>query len=119
MPEPRDPVERLLPLTPAFFHVLLAVADEPRHGYAIMQEVEERTGGRVRLGPGTLYGAIKRLRETALIEEGPDPEGGDDRRRVYHMTALGREVARAEATRLEALVDAARAKAVLPSGWRA
>lgn len=116
MPKASAAVDRLLPLTPAYFHVLLALADAPRHGYAIMQEVEERTGGRVRLGPGTLYGAIKRLRETALIEEGDGEADGDDRRRVYHLTTLGRKVARAEAVRLEALVDAARAKSVLPMG---
>lgn len=110
----REDIERLLPLTPAAFHVLLALADAPRHGYAIMQEVEERTGGRVRLGPGTLYGAVKRLRETKLIAEEDDAATGD-RRRVYRLTALGRAVAEAEAARLASLVDSARAKAVLPA----
>lgn len=116
----RDSIERHLPLTAASFHVLLALADEPRHGYAIMQEVEERTGGRVRLGPGTLYGVIKRLRESELIAEDLGGAGdADDRRRVYRLTRLGRDVVEAEAGRLSALVDAARAKSVLPARGRA
>ena len=87
-----------LPLSPAVFHILLSLADADRHGYAIMQEVEERTMGAVRLGPGTLYGAIRRLRTDGLIEElEGDGSAGDERRRYYHLTGLGRKVARLEA----------------------
>lgn len=111
----RDPAT-LLPLSEAVFQLLLALADEDRHGYGIMQEVEDRTGGRIRLGPGTLYGAIKRLREQGLLEETEaemDPDG-DERRRYYRLTGFGREVAVLEAKRLERLLDAARRKQLLP-----
>jgi len=107
-----DPA-RLLPLSPQVLHILLALADGERHGYGIMQEVETRTGGQVRLGPGTLYGAIRRLREDGLIEEQPRP---DQRRRNYRLTTLGREVARLEVERLEALYAAAKAKLLGLSG---
>jgi DNA-binding PadR family transcriptional regulator len=112
---PSDPTT-LLPLSEAVFQILLALADEDRHGYGIIQEVAERTGGRVRLGPGTLYGAIKRLREQGLIEEAEieDDPDGDERRRYYRLTPLGREVAILEAQRLERLLDAARRKKLLP-----
>ena len=106
---PRD----LLPLTPAVLHILLALADEERHGYGIMREVEERTGGETRLGPGTLYGSIKRMLADGLIEESderPDPEMDDQRRRYYRMTDFGRRVTVAEAERLQGLVRTARAK---------
>ena len=107
---PTQPHE-FLPLTPAVFHILLSLADADRHGYAIMQEVEERTMGAVRLGPGTLYGAIRRLRADGLIEElEGDGSAGDERRRYYHLTGLGRKVARLEAERLEEMVVAARAR---------
>jgi DNA-binding PadR family transcriptional regulator len=108
-----DPTQ-LLPLTPAVFHILLALADGERHGYAIMQEVETRTRREVRLGPGTLYGSIKRMLADRLIEESeerPDPD--DERRRYYRLTSFGRLVAIAEAERLENLVGAARAKKLL------
>ena len=110
--EPRD----LLPLTPAVLHVLLAVANEERHGYAIMREVEERTGGQTRLGPGTLYGSIKRMLADGLIEESeerPDPEMDDQRRRYYRITDFGRRVAGVEAERLSRLVETARARKLL------
>lgn len=110
--EPRD----LLPLTPAVLHILLALADEERHGYGIMREVEERTGGRTRLGPGTLYGSIKRMLADGLIEESderPDPEMDDQRRRYYRITDFGRRVAGAEAERLSGLVETARARKLL------
>lgn len=110
--EPRD----LLPLTPAVLHILLAVADEERHGYGIMREVEARTGGRTRLGPGTLYGSIKRMLADGLIEESderPDPEMDDQRRRYYRITNFGRKVAGAEAERLSGLVETARARKLL------
>src|SRR5215212_9487391 len=96
----------LLPLTPAALHVLLALADGERHGYGIMLEVRERTGGRVRLGPGTLYGAIKRLKEGGVIDESgtrSDPEGDDERRCYYHLTGFGGEVLAAEVERLAGL----------------
>lgn len=112
MREPRD----LLPLTPAVLQVLLALADEERHGYGIMKEVEDRTGGEVRLGPGTLYGAIKRMLADGLIEasdERPDPELDDQRRRYYGITDFGRRVAGAEAERLQDLVNTARARKLL------
>ena len=94
-----------------------ALADGDRHGYGIMQEVRSRTEGRVRLGPGTLYGAIKRLLEKGLIEEAderPDPELNDERRRYYRLTEFGQRVARAEAARLARLVRQAQAKQLLP-----
>ncbi len=108
---PRD----LLPLTPAVLHILLALADDERHGYGIMREVEERTGGETRLGPGTLYGSIKRMIGDGLIEESderPDPSMDDQRRRYYRITDFGRRVAGAEAERLQGLVSAARAKKI-------
>lgn len=107
---------RLLPLSEAVFQILLALSDRSLHGYGIMGEVEERTGGRVRLGPGTLYGAIKRLREQGVVEEieGEASGADDDRRREYRLTAFGREVALLEAKRLEGLVRAARTKRLLP-----
>ena len=110
-----DP-ERFLPLSPQEFQILLSLADGDRHGYGIMQEVEGRTGGAMRLGPGTLYGAIKRMRGPGLIAEAEEPVEGDERRRFYRLTALGRAVAVAEAGRLAALVEAARGKRLLPEG---
>ena len=100
----RDPAPHL-PLSPPVFHVLLSLAQGERHGYLIMKEVEERTGGAVRLSTGTLYGLIKRLLDSGLIAEVP---ASDPRRRAYTLTTFGRAVARAEAERLESLVDAAR-----------
>ena len=105
------PVESFLPLTPAVFHILLTLADGEAHGYAVMQEVTRRSGGSVRLGPGTLYGAIGRLLEDKLIvesEERPDPEMDDTRRRYYRLTKLGGRVLAAETERLSDLVKAAR-----------
>lgn len=108
--------ESQLPLAPATFQILLTLVDGDRHGYAIMKEVTERTEGTVRLGPGTLYGALKRLLESGLVEEGgerADPELGDERRRYYRLTSFGLRVARAEARRLEAMVRAARSKKLI------
>jgi Predicted transcriptional regulators len=98
------------------FHILLALADKERHGYEIMREVDERSEGKVRLGPGTLYGSVKRMLSDGLIEEldeRPDPEHDDERRRYYRLTNLGHRVAVAEAERLERLVKNARAKKLL------
>ena len=106
----------LLPLRPAVLHILLALADEERHGYGIMREVERRTGGETRLGPGTLYGSIKRMLTDGLIEESderPDPQMDDQRRRYYRITDFGRRVAGAEAERLAGLVSTAREKKLL------
>ena len=111
-----DP-EGHLPLSPAVFHILLALADEERHGYGIMQEVKRRTDGKVRLGAGTLYGAIKRLLEKGIIaetDERPDPELNQERRRYYRLTDFGQRVLRVEVSRLNQLVQQARAKEVLP-----
>jgi len=115
-PRPTEPHD-LLPLTPAAFHILLSLVEGERHGYAIMREVEERTGGEVRLGPGTLYGAIKRLLEQGVVEEldvRTAPEAGEERRRYYRLTGYGRRVVAAEAERLERLVQVARAKNLIP-----
>ena len=98
------------------FHILLALADKERHGYDIMREVDERTEGKMRMGPGTLYGSIKRILNDRVIEEldeRPDPELDDERRRYYRLTDLGRRVAMAEAARLEKLVKSARVKKLL------
>jgi DNA-binding PadR family transcriptional regulator len=99
------------------FHILLALADRERHGYGIMQEVEERSGGKVRLGPGTLYSAIKRMLAAGLIEESDDrpiEKDDDSRRRCYYrLTRHGRQIAMDEAERLAALVRVAEAKRLL------
>jgi DNA-binding PadR family transcriptional regulator len=108
-PRPED----LLPLPPATFHILLAVADEDRHGYAIIQEVSARTSGAMKLGAGTLYRSVQRMLEQGLIEETserPAPELDDERRRYYRITPFGGAVARAEAERLAQLVKLARAR---------
>jgi DNA-binding PadR family transcriptional regulator len=105
------------PLPPAAFHILLAVADRERHGYAIMQDVRTCTDGKLRLGPGTLYGSIKRLLADGLIEEldaRPDPGEDDVRRRYYRITGLGRTVATEESSRLAALLRHARAMGLAP-----
>lgn len=111
-PNPRD----LLPLTTATFHILLSLADGEQHGYGIMQEVETSTDGQVRMGPGTLYAAIKRLRKEGLIEESderPDPRLDDERRRYYRLTGFGMQVARAESQRLAQVVRVAHEKRLL------
>src|SRR5881275_1907539 len=101
----------LLPLTPPVFHILLALADEERHGYGIMQDVAQQTEDTLQLGPGTLYGCLKRMLASGLVEESderPDPALDDQRRRYYRMTGLGQQVVRAEAQRLANAVVAAR-----------
>ena len=109
--------ESLLPLPPAVFHILMAVADEDRHGYAIIQEVLARTSGEVRLSPGTLYRSIQRMLDDDLILETndrPAPEMDDERRRYYAITRFGKAVAEAEVARLSALVKLARASGFIP-----
>jgi DNA-binding PadR family transcriptional regulator len=110
----RDPAP-FLPLTAAAFHVLLALADGPKHGYLILKDVEARTHGDVRLSTGTLYGLIKRFLDDELIVEFASTPDDDDRRRPYKLTPFGRDVAAGEAARLERLVTAARAVRLLPS----
>ena len=108
-------MEHLLPLPPATFHVLIALWDGDRHGYAIMQDVAERTGGKVKLSPGTLYGSIKRMLELGFIEEVRNKSAdADERRRTYHATELGRKVAQAEATRLADVLQQAKSYGLLP-----
>jgi DNA-binding PadR family transcriptional regulator len=112
-PVDRDP-ESLLPLTPAIFHILLALAGGESHGYGIMQEVERMTGGQIRLGPGTLYRSLQRMLVEGLIEELDDPESPEqERRRNYKLSRFGRRVADEEARRLATLVRAAKAKGLL------
>jgi DNA-binding PadR family transcriptional regulator len=106
----------LLPLTPAVFHILVALSEGERHGYAIMRQVAEDTGGSLQLGPGTLYGCLKRMLTARLIEESderPDPELDDERRRYYRITDFGARTVRAEAQRLATALTAARAKRLL------
>lgn len=109
-------IESYLPLTPAVFHVLLALADGEKHGYIISKEIARRTGNEVRLSAGTLYGVIKRLLDDDLIEESedrPDFSLDDQRRRYYRLTKLGKGVAEAEAERMQRVLAMARAKHIL------
>jgi DNA-binding PadR family transcriptional regulator len=112
--------EAFLPLTPVAFEILLALADGEQHGYSIMREVVHRSDGTITLHPGTLYRALARLLESGLIEEldeRPDPEHDDERRRYYRLTERGIAVARAEAERLASQLAAARNRKLLrPSG---
>ena len=112
MARQQDPHD-LLPLTPAVLHVLLALADGDKHGYAIIKEVSRRTSEEVLLGAGTLYALIKRLLAEGMIletDERPDPALDDERRRYYRLTSFGRAVAMVEVERLEAIVEQAHAK---------
>ncbi|MBW8012620.1 MAG: PadR family transcriptional regulator [Chloroflexi bacterium] len=114
----KDPSE-FIPLTPAVFNILLSLVDSEKHGYAIMLEVEANTKGQIKMGPGTLYGSIKRMLKTGFIEESderPDPELDDQRRRYYRLTALGRKVLGAEAERMAKQVAMAKAKKLLGKG---
>jgi DNA-binding PadR family transcriptional regulator len=114
MPDPQ--LTRLLPLPPVWFHLLLALTNQERHGYALMQDVAAESDGKIRLGPGTLYGALKRLLALGLVEEsGRRPDHGldDQRRRYYRLTALGRRALAAEAARHVSLVQLAQSKRVL------
>lgn len=114
---PDQNVGSLSPLPNAVFHILIALADRERHGYSIMQDVSERTGGKVRLSAGTLYSSIHRMLEQGLVEElrdSPDPASSDERRRYYRITKRGRQVALAEAQRLSELLNQARATGLIP-----
>jgi DNA-binding PadR family transcriptional regulator len=110
-----DGLDRLLPLKTAWFHILLSLGTGEHHGYAIRRETEERTGGRVRLWPATLYGSLRELEDEGLIRESAEPADPDDdpRRRYYALTARGREALLAETERLQALVDAVHATGVV------
>ena len=111
-----DP-ETLVPLRPSVFHILLSLSDGDLHGYGIMQEVAEHTDGQIRLGPGTLYGAIKRLLGDGLIveaDERPDPELDDERRRYYRLTDFGQRVLKAEVQRISKMVSVAQRKRLIP-----
>jgi len=112
-----DDVDALLPLPAATFHILLALADQDRHGYAILQEVEARTGGELRLSAGTLYRSVHRMLEQGLVVETgdrPAPDEDDERRRYYRITPYGTAVAKAEARRLAELIRLARAAGLAP-----
>jgi len=107
----------LLPLTPGMFHVLIALADGEKHGYAVIKEVARRTDGAIRLSAGTLYTLIRRFVQEGVIAESaerPDPSLDDERRRYYRLTDFGRDVARAEASRMESTLSMARAKNLIP-----
>jgi DNA-binding PadR family transcriptional regulator len=115
MPKKQAP-EDLLPLTPPVFHILLALSGEERHGYGIMLDVARQTNDALDLGPGTLYGCLKRMLAAGLVaesDERPDPALDDARRRYYRMTDLGQRVVRAEARRLANAVRAAKGKRLL------
>jgi DNA-binding PadR family transcriptional regulator len=114
--ESPDP-QALLPLQPAMFHILVALADRDRHGYSIMQDIAARTDGKVRLSAATLYSSIRRMLEQGLVAElrqSPDPGSSDERRRYYGLTTFGRRVAMAEAQRLTALLSQARQTGLIP-----
>jgi DNA-binding PadR family transcriptional regulator len=109
----------MLPLPEATFHILTALADSDRHGYAVLQDVAARTQGRIRLGAGTLYRSLQRMLEQGLIvetRERPAPKDDDERRRYYRITPLGRAVAKAESRRLAGLLELARARGLAPRG---
>jgi len=111
--------DELLPLTPGMFHVLIALADGEKHGYAVIKEVERRTDGAIRLSAGTLYTLIRRFVQEGVIAESaerPDAALDDVRRRYYRLTDFGREVARAEGARMETTLGMARAKNLIPKG---
>ncbi|HEY7215804.1 MAG TPA: helix-turn-helix transcriptional regulator [Thermoanaerobaculia bacterium] len=112
-----DDLESLLPLPPATFHILVALSDADRHGYGIMQEVAQRTGGKTKLNPGTLYTTIQRLLEKGLIvelNERRDPDEDDERRRYYRLTRSGRRVAQLELARLTEMVALGRRAGLVP-----
>jgi len=112
-------LDKHLPLPPAVFHILIALGDGEKHGYAVMQDVADRTGGKVRMSPGTLYGSIRKMLDEGLIEEiflrgARAAAKEDERRRYYRVTKFGRTVAAAEAARLSALLHDARVAGLVP-----
>ena len=112
-----DRVDDQVPLPPAVFHILMALAEDDKHGYAIIQAIGGRTDGRVRIGPATLYRSLQRMLEDGLVielDDRPAPEEDDERRRYYRITPLGRKTARAEARRLAELVRLARVSGLAP-----
>lgn len=112
--------ESFLPLPKDVFHILVSLADRDRHGYSVMQEVAERTGGAVKLSPSSLYSAIRKLLEQGLIEELAErPSDDDERRRYYRLTKLGRGVAMAEAQRMEQMIASARKVGLVPGKGKA
>lgn len=116
---PRDtaPPNDLTPLSPAIFHILLSLAEGERHGYALRREITQRTGGKLKLGPGVLYGSIHKMLEWELIaesDERPDAHLDDERRRYYRITPYGKKVAQAEAARMRELVQLATARFGVP-----
>ena len=114
MPDRPRSVERLLPLKPKMLHILLALADGPRHGYSIMQEVAARTDGQVRVWPAAMYGTLRELENLNLIAESEKrPNDDDERRRYFALTPFGKRVLSAEVRRLEVIVDHARASRAL------
>jgi DNA-binding PadR family transcriptional regulator len=117
MPSTEPKIDDFLPLPAATFHILMALADDSRHGYAIIQDIAARTNGELRMSAGTLYRSIQRMQEQGLIVESrrrPQPEDDDERRRYYQLTPFGTAVARAEAKRLADLVKLARARGIVP-----
>ena len=111
-----EDIQSLLPLTPTVFHMLLALADGEKHGYGIMQAVEEETQGQMQIRTGSLYGSIRRMIEAGLIEETnerPDPELDDERRRYYGLTDFGRRVLTAEAARIAQAMTVIQGKHIL------
>ena len=112
-----EEIDAFLPLPPATFHIVMAVADEDRHGYAIIQDIAARTDGELQMSAGTLYRSIQRMQEQGLIvetRERPAPEEDDERRRYYRITPFGLAVARAEVRRLAQMIKLARARGIAP-----
>src|ERR1700756_5269728 len=110
-------VDDLLPLSAAMFHILLSLGEGERHGYALKREIAKRTSGKLKIGPGVLYGSINKMLELGLIHESderPDPHLDDERRRYYRITPLGQRVVRAEAARLRALLQLAEVRLGVP-----
>ena len=113
------PVDDFLPLAPATLHILLSLAGGALHGYGIMQDVLRQSGGKYKLGPGTLYDNLQRLMKQELVEEIDDPAGEHSRRRCYQLTSLGRAVLSAEVARLEAVLKQAKSLMRAPRSTRA
>ena len=113
-----DPVRELLPLTPAVFYILFALAEGEKHGYAIMKEVESVSAGQFTMGPGTLYTTIQRLLELGLIEETSTSSDSERRRRCYRLSGMGRKTFAAELNRMESLVRSAQRRKLAPRDAR-